>query len=89
MVPANATNVTGSGVIHAGPCVYRGFWISSGGAQTVTIYDHASAASGTVLAQFAAAAAGESFDENVMVACANGIYVSVSAGSVAGSIRYG
>jgi len=84
---ANATNVTGTGVVRTGPCIYRGFWLNSGAAQTVTIYDGTSA-SGTVLAQFTAAGAGEAFHEDVKISCAYGIYLHVSAGSVAGSIRH-
>jgi len=87
---ARAHNVTGSGTVVSGPCTYRGFWLNSGAAQTVTIYDGTSA-TGTVLAQFTAAAAGEEFSENVPdgIRCDLGIHVNVSASTVAGSVRAG
>lgn len=87
---ARAYNVTGTGTVVSGPCTYRGFFLNSGAAQTVTIYD-GTAASGTVLAQFTAGAAGSSFSENVPdgIRCDLGIHVSVSAGTVAGSVRVG
>lgn len=87
---ARAHNVTGTGTVVTGPCTYRGFWFNSGGVQTVTIYDGVSA-TGTVLAQFTAAAAGEEFGENVPdgIRCDIGIHVNVSALAVAGSVRVG
>lgn len=87
---ATPVNVTGSGIVNNGACTYRGFWFNSGAAQTVTIYDGTSAA-GTVLAQFTASAAGQPFSENVPdgLRCATGIYVNVSASTVAGSVRIG
>lgn len=83
-------NVTGTGVVLAGIGTYRGFYLNSGAAQTVTIYDNTSAA-GTVLAQFTASAAGQAFSESPPdgIRCALGIYVNVSAGAVAGSVRVG
>lgn len=88
---ATAVNVTGTGAVFAGPCTFRGFYLNSGVAQTVTIYDNASAASGTVLAQFTASAAGQAFQESPAdgIRCANGIFVNVSAGAVVGSVRVG
>lgn len=87
---ARPYNVTGTGVVFTGPCSYRGFYLNSGAAQTVTIYDGTSAA-GIVLAQFTAAAAGAAFSDspNFSIRCDNGIFVNVSAGSVAGSVRVG
>jgi hypothetical protein len=87
---ARAKDVTGSGAVFTGPCTYRGFWLNSGAAQTVTIYDGTSA-SGTVLAQFTASASGQTFNESPAdgIRCDNGIYVNVSAGAVAGSVRVG
>lgn len=85
-----ARNVTGSGTVHTGPCSYRGFYLNSGAAQTVTIYDN-TAASGTVLAQFTAAAAGEEHHESppAGIRCDLGVFVNVSAGAVTGSVRIG
>jgi len=87
---ARPSNVTTSGIVFSGSCTYRGFWLNSGAAQTVTIYDN-TAASGTVLAQFTASAAGQSFGESVPdgIRCELGIYVNVSASTVAGSVRVG
>ncbi len=74
---------TGSGT-------YRGFYLNSGAAQTVTIYDGVSA-TGIVLAQFTAAAAGAAFSEAPAdgIRCEIGVHVVVSAGAVAGSVRIG
>jgi hypothetical protein len=88
---ATPYNVTGTGAVVVTACTYRGFYLNSGAAQTVTIYDNASAASGTVLAQFTASGAGQAFTEAAPdgIHCVNGIYVNVSAGAVAGSVRVG
>lgn len=87
---ARPYNVTGTGTVFTGPCIYRGFYFNSGAAQTVTIYDGVSAA-GAILAQFTAAAAGASFSDGAGdgVRCDIGIHVVVSAGAVAGSVRVG
>lgn len=88
---AVAVNVTGSGAVCTTVCTYRGLSIrdTSGAANTVTLYDSASAASGTVLATFTLTANG-SAGENVPdgVRAANGIFLQ-STGSVAGSVRVG
>ena len=83
-------NVTGTGTVISGPCTYRGFFLNSGAAQTVTIYAN-TAASGTVLAQFTAAGAGEEFSESPAdgIRCDLGVHVVVSAGAVVGSVRIG
>jgi hypothetical protein len=84
-----AINVTGTGTAYPGACTYRGFWISSTGTPTVTIYDGTSAA-GTVLAQFTLAANGWAADDvSDGLRCSIGIFVSVSAGSIAGHVRVG
>lgn len=87
---ARPHNVTGTGVVYTGSCIYRGFWLASSEAQTVTIYDGTSAA-GTKLAEFTSALAGESHSENVPdgLRCDHGVFVQVSAGTVAGSVRIG
>lgn len=86
---ASPVNVTATGVVSAGPCTYRGFFIASTAGATVTIYDNASAASGTVLASFTLAANG-SLGEDISdgVRCAKGVYVSASA-AIVGHVRVG
>lgn len=87
---AQALNVTSTGPVVAGPCTYRGFWIQTSTGATVTLYDNASAASGTVLAVFTNAAAGDRADDITDgVRCANGIYLQVSTGTVLGHVRVG
>lgn len=88
---ARPVNVTGTGAVYAGFCVLRGFWISNSAAATITLYDNASAASGTVLAQWVTTAANQDkeFDFADGVRCDNGVYLNVSAGSVVGSVRLG
>lgn len=79
-----------SGAAVTTPCTLRGFWLVTSGAATITIYDNASAASGTVLAQWTTAgAADKEFDFSDGVRCASGVYVNVSAGTVTGSVRTG
>lgn len=86
---SSAVNVTGTGAVNAGPCTYRGFWIASTPGATVTIYDNASAASGTVLASFTLAANGATADDITDgVRCINGIYVQASA-AIVGHVRIG
>lgn len=86
---ASAVNVTGTGAVSTGPCTYRGFWIGSTAGATVTIYDNATAASGTVLAQFTLAANGAASDDITDgVRCLNGIYVSATA-AIQGHVRVG
>ncbi|MBC6458419.1 hypothetical protein [Actinomadura sp. HBU206391] len=86
---ASAVNVTGDAAVSAVPCTYRGFFIASAAGATVTIYDHASAASGTVLASFTLAAGGSLSDDIADgVRCLNGVYVDTSA-AVTGHVRIG
>ena len=87
---ATAVNVAGTGAVNAGPCTYRGFWLTATAATTtVTIYDNASAASGTVLASFTLAANGAASDDITDgLRCANGIFVSASV-AIVGHVRVG
>jgi hypothetical protein len=86
---SSAVNVTGTGAASAGPCTYRGFWIASTAGATVTLYDNASAATGTVLASFTLAANGSAADDITDgVRCVNGIYVQASA-PIVGHVRIG
>jgi len=88
---ARPVSVTGSGAVYAGFCVLRGFWINNSAAATITLYDNASAASGTILAQWVTTAAnqdrGADFADGIR--CDNGVYLNVSAGTVTGSVRLG
>jgi hypothetical protein len=78
----------------AGPARYHGYTVMETGgvsAATVRIYDHASAASGTLIGAVNLIAGG-SADVALTVGtqCLNGIYVDVGgAGTVAGSVRVG
>lgn len=86
---ATAVNVTATGAVAASPTTYRGFSIGSTAGATVTLYDNASAASGTVLAQFTLAANGWTSDDITDgLRCVNGIYLSATA-AVQGHVRIG
>jgi hypothetical protein len=78
---------------YARPCVYRGYTVvETGGVSTATvrIYDHASAASGTLIGAVNLAAGGSADLDLCGQWCENGIYVDVGgSGTVAGSIRIG
>ena len=87
---STAIPVTVTGAVSATPCTYRGFSIGSTAGATVTLYDNASAASGTILAQFTLAAAGWNSDDITDgLRCAAGIYLSVTSGPVQGHVRVG
>jgi hypothetical protein len=93
-MPAQATAIplaaAGSGAVVANTCTLRGFWLVTSAAAVITIYDNASAASGTVLAQWTGTVAGDKeFDFADGVRCVNGIYVNVASGTVTGHIRIG
>jgi len=83
--------LTGSDqVVSASGSVYKGFAIreTAGAAAVVLVYDHASAASGTLLDTISLAAnesAREFYSEGIMALL--GIYVDVVSGAVAGSVR--
>lgn len=79
-----------AGVVQGGPCIYRGVSIrdTSGAPNTVTLYDNASAASGTVVATFQLAAGTDKQDAPDGVRCVNGLFLQVS-GAIAGSVRIG
>lgn len=80
---------TGSGTVVTGACSFRGFWLATSGAATVTIYDN-TAASGTILAVWTTAgAADKEFDISDGQRCEKGIYVNVSAGTISGNVRIG
>ena len=88
VVPVNAVATQ---AIAATPATLRGFWLVTSAAATVTIYDNASAASGTVLAQWttAGANADKEFDFADGARAVAGIFVSASAGTVTGHVRIG
>lgn len=84
---AVALTAAGSGAVSAIPTALWGFWLATSGAATVTIWDNASAASGTVLATWTTAgAADKQIALGTAVRCAAGIFVQVSAGTVTGSV---
>lgn len=88
--PSTPVNITGTAqAISATPCTLRGFSIGSTAGSTVTLYDNASAASGTVLAQFTLAAAGFQHAEFADgVRCSSGVYLSTGA-ACQGNVRIG
>lgn len=84
--PARPIAVTGTATVFPGPCVYRGLALFSTAGATVTVYDN-TAASGTVLAKFTLAAAGDKEIEVLAgVRCEVGIHVVTSA-AVEGHVR--
>lgn len=86
---ATPVNVTATGAVSANACTYRGLAVFSTAGATVTLYDNASAASGTVLAKFVLAANGsKEIDVADGARCASGIYLQASA-SIEGHIRVG
>jgi hypothetical protein len=88
---ARPISVTGSGIVYSGFCVLRGFWIlASATAATITLYDNTSA-SGLILAQWITTATNQDkeFDFQDGVRCDNGLYLNVSTGTLAGSVRLG
>ena len=92
--PTHAVALTGSDqVVRAGVAYYRGFSIretSGAAAAVVRIYDHASAASGTVLDEIsldAGESAREWYESGIWAS--SGVYIDVVSGAVAGSVRVG
>lgn len=81
-----------SGAVRTEQSVYRGFTVreTAGSTALVRLFDHASAASGTVLEEIALAAnetARECYSGGVWAVL--GIYVQIVSGSVSGSVRIG
>jgi hypothetical protein len=88
---AVAVAVTGTGAVLANPCTLRGFSVvdTSAGANTVKVFDNASAASGTVLATVVLAASGSAtvaIPDGVRAAA--GLYLQ-STGVLQGSVWVG
>lgn len=74
------------------PAVYRGFSVreTAGAVAVVRIYDHASAASGTLLDTISLAASesrAEYYAQGIWAV--NGIYVKIVSGTIEGSVRTG
>lgn len=90
----NTVALTGSDqAVSATSLDYRGFSIreTAGATAVVAIYDNASAASGTIIEEISLAP-GESareFYPGGGIHTANGIYVKIVSGAVAGSVRTG
>ena len=91
-VQASALNVTGSGAVVAAPCTFRGCSIrdTTGSANTVKIYDNASAASGTVLlaVELAGDASVPPLAIPAGVRAVNGLFLETT-GAVEGSVWIG
>lgn len=88
---AAAKNVTATGVIASAPCTFRGLSIrdTSGAVNAVDLFDHASAASGTVIATVALAANGHAhLSVPDGVRCTAGLYLQAT-GAVVGSVWTG
>ncbi|RSD26351.1 hypothetical protein [Amycolatopsis eburnea] len=88
---AEPRNVTGTGAVSAGPCTFRGLSLrdTSGSANVVTLFDNASAASGTVVATIALAANGSGHvNAPDGLRCAAGLYLQ-AAGALVGSVWVG
>ncbi|GII88271.1 hypothetical protein Ssi03_62610 [Sphaerisporangium siamense] len=78
--------------VSATPAIYRGFTVreTAGATAVVRIFDHASAASGTVLEEITLAANGSARElYGAGLLTTNGIYVQIVSGAVSGSIRIG
>lgn len=94
MAPAARTvAVTGSGAARATAAIYRGFAFrntSDVEDATVRIFDNASAASGTLLETIELGpeeSTSDYYDSGIWAE--NGIFVSVVAGAIEGSVRIG
>lgn len=87
--PISLASINAGGIVFTGQCTLRGFWITTSGAATVTLYDNTSG-SGLVLASWTLAAAGtQTYDLSDGARCENGIFLVVSAGTVTGNVRVG
>lgn len=85
MIKKSSGRVSASAAIYGGMCLYYGFTCKPGGTnRTVILYDNASAASGTEVEDFTCDANkttdGHSHANPVL--CSNGIYASLSGGSI-------
>lgn len=79
---------TASGVVYAGACIFHGMLLGTDGTNnpTITLYDHASAASGQEIiptATYDASMLGLNGVTGIYQYCANGIYLEIACdGSV-------
>lgn len=74
---ADYTNLTASGVVRAVPATFLGYEVTTAmSAAATTIYDNASAASGTVLCVIPASTAVGAYKLPVGIKAVNGIYAS-------------
>jgi len=81
-----------SQVIAARPTVYKGIIVRemSGGAAVLRVYDHASAASGTIIDIISLASGGVVDHAYEGITCQNGVFIErVSGTNVEGSVRLG
>ena len=74
---ANYTNLTATGIVVGRPAVFLGWEVTTAmSAAVTTIYDNASAASGTILAVIPASAAVGGYKLPVGIKAVNGIFAS-------------
>jgi len=86
---ASAVAVTGTGLVAPAPGSLRGWSLFSTPGDTVTLYDSATGANGTILAKIVIPAAGAvSFALPDGLRVANGIYLTAT-GTLAGSVWIG
>lgn len=80
-------------VVRSAPAVYRGFSIreTAGAAATIRVYDHASAASGTLVdvIQLVANESAREWYGGGGITASLGLFVDVVTGAVEGSVRVG
>lgn len=92
MIKKSSGEKTESGIIFTGPCVYCGFTVLPGGTnKTIKIYDGVDD-SGIVIESFIGDANKPTDGHNhgaVPVDCRNGIYLSMSGGTVVVFFSYG
>lgn len=86
--PASKSSLTGTAAVKASAGLYYGYKVTTTlGAGAITVYDNASAASGTVIDVIAASTAVGDVDGTIIlpspIPCSNGIYASfASTGTV-------
>jgi hypothetical protein len=84
MLKVSSSEVSSSAIVYTGHCLYYGFTCVTGGsARTIKLYD-ALAASGTIVESFVCAAdkPTDGHSHSNPVECTNGIYLSMSGGTV-------
>lgn len=91
MNTAASINKTSSAVVSANPGTLYSVVLTAGSdAATVTLYDNASAGSGTIICKLAAAAANTTttWSPGVRIPVANGIYATITGTSPSVTVAY-